>query len=291
MDNKKHSSIAEFFDSQLSNCNICPHGCCIDRKNGEKGFCRTGIRPIISSFGPHFGEERELVGLGGSGTIFFTSCNLACQFCQNYDISQQDEGKEISIDRLGEIMLSLQKRGCENINLVTPTHQLHAIIEAIDIARTIGLSLPIVYNCGGYEKPETIQELKGYIDIYMPDFKWGDNKLGKKYSKADNYFDYASVSILEMYKQAGSLETNSSGIATKGLLIRHLVMPGMPENTEKVIDFIAENLPLDTYINIMAQYHPAYNAYSISGLHNRLTSEEYKKAIQYAREKGLQRGF
>lgn len=279
------------FREALACCKICPHECGVDRTTGGKGFCRTGNKPVISSFGPHFGEERELVGPGGSGTIFFTACNLACKFCQNFDISQQDDGKDISVEKLAEIMLSLEARGCANINFVTPTHQLPMILDALVIAVGKGLELPLVYNCGGYEKVETIRELEGIIDIYMPDFKWGNNALGKKYSGISDYFDRISESILEMHRQVGSLATDSRGVAERGLLIRHLVMPNIEKNREQVLSFIAEKLPADTYINIMDQYHPAYKANGLPDIDRRLTMKEYLHAVEYAKKLGFHRGF
>jgi len=282
---------AKKFSKALACCKICPHECGVDRTAGGKGFCRTGNKPVISSFGPHFGEERELVGSGGSGTIFFTACNLACKFCQNHDISQQDDGREISVKKLAEIMLSLEARGCSNINFVTPTHQLPMILDALVIALDKGLDLPLVYNSGGYEKVETIQDLEGVIDIYMPDLKWGNNALGEKYSGISDYFDRISESILEMHRQTGSLTTNSRDVAVRGLLIRHLVMPNLEKNSEQVLSFIAEELPLDTYINIMDQYHPAYMASDLPDISRRLKIKEYLHAVEYAKKLGLHRGF
>lgn len=276
---------------RLKNCNICPHNCHVNRTAGEKGFCRTGNRPVISSYGPHFGEERELVGRSGSGTIFFTACNLKCVFCQNFDISQLDEGNEVSFEKLAAVMLSLQARGCHNINLVSPTHQLPMILEALSFAFMEGLTLPIVYNNGGYEKTEIIEKLNGIIDIYMPDFKWASNDLGEKYSGAGDYADRSKESLREMFRQVGNLETDEHGIAKRGLLIRHLVMPGIPDNSKAVLDFIANELSPDCYVNIMDQYHPSHQAVKIEGLNRMLSRNEYIEIMDYARKIGLHRGF
>ena len=279
------------FRERLKSCDICPHNCKVDRTAGERGFCRTGNRPVVSSYGPHFGEEKELVGRRGSGTIFFTACNMKCRFCQNYDISQLDNGEETTPERLASVMLNLQRRGCHNINLVTPTHQLPMILEALSIAIEDNLNIPIVYNSGGYEKAETIRLLNGVIDIYMPDFKWSSNDLGLEYSGITDYADRAKESLLEMHRQVGDLETDEDGIARKGLLIRHLVIPGMPENSRAVLEFIAKELSMKTYVNIMDQYHPAFNANKIPGIDRLLTRKEYNEIVGYAANLGLHRGF
>jgi putative pyruvate formate lyase activating enzyme len=285
------SAAAREFKERLKNCDICPHNCRVDRTTGETGFCRTGDRPVISSYGPHFSEERELVGRSGSGTIFFTACNLKCVFCQNHDISQLDSGEESTFERLAAVMLSLQGRGCHNINLVSPTHQLPMILEALSFASGEGLVLPIVYNSGGYENAETIKHLERIIDIYMPDFKWAANDLGEKYSGAADYADRAKESLLEMFRQVGNLEVNGDGIAAKGLLVRHLVMPGMPDNSKAALDFIANELSPDCYVNIMDQYHPAYKAIKIKGLDQMLSHNEYREIVEYAKKIGLHHGF
>ena len=282
---------AEEFNRRLKKCDICPHNCKVDRTAGERGFCRTGKRPVISSFGPHYGEERELVGRLGSGTIFFTSCNLKCCFCQNYDISQMDDGEETNQEHLAKIMLHLQQRGCHNINLVTPTHQMPMILEALSYAFEEGLTIPIVYNSGGYEKAEMIHLLNGIIDIYMPDFKWASNKLGAEHSGVKDYTDRAKESLVEMHRQTGDLEIDESGLARRGLLVRHLVMPGMMENSRSALEFIAQELSIDTYINIMDQYHPSFNASKKPGIDRLLTRKEYNEIVGYAANLGLHRGF
>jgi putative pyruvate formate lyase activating enzyme len=288
---EKVKQAAETFRDRLKRCDICPHNCLVNRTAGKLGFCRTRDRPVISSYGPHYGEERELVGSSGSGTIFFTACNLKCRFCQNYDISQLDDGEETTSERLASLMLHLQRRGCHNINLVSPTHQLPMILDALSIATDDGLSVPIVYNSGGYEKTDTIRFLDGVIDIYMPDFKWSSNDLGQKYSGVKDYADRAKESLLEMHRQVGILETDEESIAAKGLLIRHLVMPGMPENSKAALEFIMNELSVNTYVNIMDQYHPAYNANKIPGIDRMLTRKEYNEIVGYAANLGLHRGF
>lgn len=282
---------AEEFNRRLKKCDICPHNCKVDRTAGERGFCRTANRPVISSFGPHYGEERELAGRLGSGTIFFTSCNLKCCFCQNYDISQMDDGAETNQEHLAKIMLHLQQRGCHNINLVTPTHQMPMILEALSYAFEEGLTIPIVYNSGGYEKAEMIHLLDGIIDIYMPDFKWASNKLGAEHSSVKDYTDRAKESLVEMHRQTGDLEIDESGLAKRGLLVRHLVMPGMMENSRSALEFIAQELSIDTYINIMDQYHPSFNASKKPGIDRLLTRKEYNEIVGYAANLGLHRGF
>ncbi len=276
-------------DAVLSACTLCPRRCGVNRKEGEQGFCRTGDRPVVSSWNPHFGEERPLVGRGGSGTIFFTNCNLGCIFCQNYTISHLGEGAEVSFERLSSIMLELQAIGCHNINLVTPTHQVPMILKALKIAIEGGLHLPIVYNSGGYESVETLRILEGVIDIYMPDFKYSDPAMAVKYSSAEDYPQVARAAIKEMHRQVGDLRINSEGIAVRGLLVRHLVMPGGIAGTEEVVRFIAEEISPDTYINIMAQYHPCYRAFEHPEISRRITTEEYQRAVEAALRAGLRR--
>lgn len=274
----------------LSDCRLCPRECGVNRLNGEKGFCKAGEFAMVSSVGPHFGEEPSLVGRHGSGTIFFTNCNLDCVFCQNYDISHLGKGKEIEASQLANAMLSLQNLGCHNINFVTPTHYAPQILNALIIAIEDGLVAPLVYNCGGYESIEIIKLLDGIIDIYMPDMKYGDNDMAERYSNAKSYFDIAKSVISEMYRQVGDLSTNKSGIAEKGLLVRHLVMPDNISGTGKVIDFIA-SLSNNTYLNIMDQYRPQYRACDYPEINRRIASEEFEKAIFLAKKAGLTRGF
>jgi putative pyruvate formate lyase activating enzyme len=273
----------------LKYCSLCPRECHIDRTAGERGFCNTGDTPFVSSWNPHFGEERPLVGRHGSGTIFLGNCNLGCIFCQNYTISHLGEGIDISHEKLADIMLSLQNTGCHNINLVTPTHQVPAIVRALKIASDRGLEIPIVYNCGGYESIETLKILDGIIDIYMPDFKYADKGHASKYSNAPDYPETARLAIKEMHRQVGDLIINQEVIAERGLLIRHLVLPSETAGTEEVVKFIASEISKDTYINIMDQYYPCYKAFENPPLNRRITGKEYSAAIEHAIRAGLKR--
>ncbi len=273
----------------LEECTLCPRRCMVNRFKGEKGFCRTGVKPVISSWGPHFGEERPLVGRYGSGTIFFTHCNLGCIYCQNWTISHLGEGEETTTENLSRIMLMLQNEGCHNINLVTPTHQVPMIVESILLARERGLDIPIVYNSGGYESIETLRLLEGIIEIYMPDLKYMSGKYSKKYSLAEDYPEVAKSAIKEMHRQVGDLIIDKRGIAVKGLLVRHLVLPDDIAETEKVVRFIADEISRDTYINIMDQYRPCYRAYEFPELSRRISADEYRNAINIALRAGLKR--
>ncbi len=271
-----------------SPCRLCPRKCGVRRDQGEKGFCRTGLKPWVASFGPHFGEERELVGRFGSGTIFFTGCNLGCVFCQNFTISQLGEGEEISVEDLAKIMLRLQDMGCHNINFVTPTHQAPMIVEAVGLAREEGLEIPLVWNCGGYESVEALKALEGIVDIYMPDFKYGDNAVAAKFSQAPDYFERACEALREMHRQVGDLQVKN-GIAVRGLIVRHLVLPFGLAGTERVLRFIRDEISPDTYVNIMAQYYPTHRAWQFPELSRRITSAEYREALALAQALGLRR--
>ena len=279
---------AEALRELASPCRLCPRECGARRAEGERGSCRAGLTPWVASFGPHFGEERVLVGRGGSGTIFFTGCNLHCVFCQNYEISQLGQGREITVEELAAWMLHLQEIGCENINFVTPTHQAHQIVAALALAREGGLRLPIVWNCGGYESVAALRLLSGIVDIYMPDFKYGDSQVAARYSDAPGYFEAAKAALREMHRQVGDLEV-VDGVARRGLLVRHLVLPGGLAGTERVLRFIAEKVSRDTFVNIMAQYYPTYRAWEFPELSRRITREEYRKALEIARRLGLTR--
>jgi len=268
--------------SLLESCRLCPRKCGVNRLAGETGACRSGAQLKISSAGPHFGEEPELVGIGGSGTIFMTNCNLRCVFCQNFEISQLGEGYECSVESAAKIMLALQERGCHNINLVTPTHFMPQLLEAIYLASKQGLELPIVYNCGGYESVEALKILDGVIDIYMPDFKYGDNLAGARYSGVPDYFDRAKEAIKEMHRQVGDLEVDEFGIAKRGLIIRHLVLPNDVANTEKVLKFIAEEISPNSYVNVMDQYRTTFREYLYPEINRRITRDEYYKALMIA---------
>jgi len=274
----------------LKSCTLCPRACKVDRTAGETGFCRTGDMPLVSSWNPHFGEEAPLVGQHGSGTIFFTHCNLGCLFCQNWTISHGDEGAEISFDALAQLMLTLQDSyDCHNINFVTPTHQVPMILQSLEIAIDKGLNVPLVYNCGGYEALGTIRLLEGIIDIYMPDFKFADPEVARNCTGAEDYPSVAKAAINEMHRQVGDLVMDRQGIAQRGLLVRHLVLPGGLAGTEEVSRFLAEEISPDTYTNIMAQYYPCYKAAEHPPLDRRLSSEEFRKAVEAARQAGLKR--
>lgn len=274
----------------LQNCHLCPRECAVDRTKNKNGYCHSGIELIVSSTGPHFGEEEELVGTGGSGTIFLTNCNLGCLYCQNYEISHLGHGRIISPEELAEGMLYLQKLGCHNINLVTPTHFVPQLVKTIKIACEMGLRLPIVFNCGGYESLSTIRLLDGIIDIYMPDIKYGNSVSAEKYSNAPDYFEKCKEAVKEMHHQVGDLEI-VDGIAQRGLLIRHLVLPNNLAGSEKILKFIAEEISPDTYVNIMDQYRPMYKAERFPELNRRPTLSEHNEVIEIAKKYGLQRGF
>jgi len=280
---------AQILKERLKSCIVCPHHCKVNRLENQRGFCRAGADMVIDGHGPHFGEEDVLVGKHGSGTIFFSYCTMQCVFCQNCEISQYGEGYEVSPGELSGIMLSLQDKGCHNINLVSPTHYTPQIVEAIKLAAKGGLKVPIVYNAGGYEEQGTLELLDGIVDIYMPDIKFGDNDKARKYTKSEKYFDVAKAAVKEMYRQVGDLKTDSRGIAYRGLLIRHLVMPGNLADTDIIIKFISEEISKDTVVNIMAQYYPSHKSYAFSELSRRITGEEYNEAVNYAKKAGLRR--
>jgi putative pyruvate formate lyase activating enzyme len=279
----------------LRSCTVCPRNCGVNRLDDEQGFCRTGLLPVIASYGPHFGEEPPLVGRGGSGTIFVSHCNLACVFCQNYEISHEGRGSQVPPDKFADIMIRLQKGGCGNINIVSPTHIVPQLIQSIGIAAGRGLTVPIVYNSGGYDAVETLRLLDGIIDIYMPDAKYGSNDIAGALSHASGYVDALKVALAEMHRQVGDLVI-ADGIAVRGLLVRHLVLPDNLAGSELVLPWIARNISRDTYVNIMDQYHPA-NQVLISGssgysaLRRGITAAEYHRAIRIARDAGLHRGF
>jgi len=275
--------------SSLKDCRICPRGCGVDRTVGRAGFCRTGRYAKVASFCPHFGEESPLVGRGGSGTIFFSSCNILCTFCQNYDISHFNEGSPAGPDEIAGMMLELERRGCCNINFVTPSHVVPQILEALPPAIEAGLSLPLVYNTGGYDRPETLRLLNGIFDIYMPDFKFWEPEYAKTYCSAPDYPEFARAAILEMHSQVGDLVIDRDGIARRGLLVRHLVMPGGIAGTREIMSFIAREISPNTYVNIMDQYRPCHRAATDKLISRRITSEEYHDALQSARSAGLER--
>ncbi|RKY44844.1 MAG: radical SAM protein [Candidatus Omnitrophota bacterium] len=286
----KLEEIKNRLTQSLENCNICPRNCGVNRLKGEVGFCKTTHLAKVDSFFLHFGEEPELVGRGGSGTIFFSWCNLGCIYCQNYPISHLGEGREVSKEELAEMMITLQDNGAENINFVTPTHVVAQIVEALSLAIQKGLSLPLVYNCGGYESVETLKVIEGVFDIYMPDVKYSDDSVASKLSSAPNYWEVVKEVLKEMHRQVGDLVI-IGGIAKKGLLIRHLVLPSRLAGSFKILDFIKEEISVDTYINIMEQYRPCFNAHYIKELSRRPTIEEFKEVLDYARKLGFYRGF
>lgn len=261
------------------------------RAEGERGTCDVGVLPLVASAGPHFGEERELVGRGGSGTIFFAGCNLGCIFCQNYDISHLRAGREVTPAKVAEMMLALERQGCENVNVVTPTHVAPAVAEAIELARAQGLTVPIVYNSGGYDGVEVLTLLEGFIDIYMPDAKYGPAAPAADLTAAPDYFERMKEALREMHRQVGDLEVNGRGVATRGLLIRHLVLPDGLADSEPVLKFIAEELSPESYVNVMAQYRPCYRADEVPALMRPPNWEEIEKVKDAARALGLHRGF
>lgn len=271
----------------LDRCNLCPHRCGVNRKE-KLGFCRAPEKAVVSSFGPHFGEERPLVGARGSGTIFFGYCNMRCVFCQNCEISFGGEGEAISNGELAGIMLQLQEDyHCHNINFVTPTHFVPNILEALLEAARQGLKLPLVYNCGGYEEMETLELLDGVIDIYMPDFKYHLEEWGQKYSQVRDYAKKVKEALKEMDRQVGGLQTDEEGIAYRGLIIRHLMLPGGLGNTKEVLRFIKEELSSHCLVNLMDQYYPAHQAYKHEELARGLKPGEYRQALRLAKELGL----
>ena len=273
----------------LEACTVCPRACGVDRTKDEMGFCEAGYHPEVSSYSPHFGEERPLVGHQGSGTIFLTHCNLGCLFCQNYSISHLGEGQKISIQVFSKMMLELQQLGCHNINFVSPTHYVPQILEALPLAIEMGLSVPLVYNTGGYDSVETLRFLDGVFDIYMPDFKYSRGDVARLYSQAPDYPQVARSAFEEMFRQAGDLQINEEGIAYRGLLVRHLVLPEGLAGTKEIMHFLANSISKNTYVNIMDQYHPCGNIPADSPLRRRITSEEFSRAIALAKEEGITR--
>lgn len=266
---------------QLIECNVCPHKCKVNRLEGKSGRCKCNDKIKIALVSTHMYEEPCISGMNGSGTIFFSNCNLACKFCQNYEISQLGKGYEITIEELASIMIKQQEAGVHNINLVTPTMYVYQIIEAIKIARKNGLNIPIIYNSNGYENVETIKALKGYIDVYLPDLKYYSNEIAVKYSKAPNYFEIASKAILEMINQVGEPIFDEDGMIKKGVMIRHLVLPNHIQNSKNVLKWIKENIPEEIYIDVMAQYFPTYKAKEDELINRKLTKREYKEIENY----------
>ena len=275
----------------LEKCEICPHECGINRTKKQIGRCKSTDKIKIALYSIHKFEEPCISGGNGSGTVFFSNCNLNCIYCQNYEISQEGKGKEISVEELADIFIKQQNRKAENINLVTPTRYTLQIIEAIKIAKKRGLNIPIIYNTNGYEKVETLKLLEGYVDVYLPDLKYYDDELGKKYSKVDKYFEIAVKAIKEMYRQVGSPKLDERGMIKSGLMIRHLVLPNNIENSKKILRWIKENIDENVYVDIMAQYFPTYKAKESKDLNRKLTKEEYKEIEEYVYDLNTKNGY
>ena len=276
---------------ELQKCEICPHRCKVNREIGNIGRCRCDNKIKIALASIHKFEEPCISGKYGSGTVFFSNCNLSCIYCQNYEISQLGKGKEISIEKLAEIFLSLQDKNVNNINLVTPTMYAYQLIEAIKLAKRSGLKIPIIYNTNGYENVETISALKGYVDVYLPNLKYYSNNLDKKYSNVNNYFEIATRAIKEMYEQVGNAIFDINGIIQKGVIIRHLVLPNHLQNSKHILRWIKENMPDDIYVSIMAQYFPTYKAKQEKDINRKLTQKEYKEIENYLYTLELQNGY
>jgi putative pyruvate formate lyase activating enzyme len=276
----------------LESCRVCPRECGVNRLQNEKaGFCRSGLNPVISSVSPHHGEEPPLSGTKGSGTIFFTNCNLKCVYCQNYPISQLGNGAERTVGELACQMVWLQEQGCHNLNLVTPTHFMPQILKALAIARERGFELPIVYNTSGYESVEALRLLDGIVDIYLPDMRYSDNAVALKYSTAPHYPEINRAAIREMFRQVGNLVLDENGVAQRGLIIRHLVLPGGLSGTEGIMKFLAEEISKDVYISLMSQYFPAYRAREFKEIDRRIMPEEYDEAYEIMQKYGLENGW
>jgi putative pyruvate formate lyase activating enzyme len=275
--------------SKLQACTLCPRECRVDRLKGQTGVCKTGKYARVSSYSPHYGEEAPLVGTNGSGTIFFTHCNLLCIFCQNFDISHKGLGQEVTAEQLASIMVDLQRMGCHNINFVTPSHVVSQILEALAIAADSGLRVPLVYNSGGYDRIETLQMLEGIFDIYMPDFKFWDPRVAEETCNAPDYPEVARNALREMHRQVGDLVIDGNGIARRGLLVRHLVLPAGLAGTREIMRFIAHDISTDTYVNIMSQYRPCGRAAEVRELATYPTENDFKKARLAAMEEGIRR--
>ena len=275
----------------LESCTICPHNCKVNREKGIKGRCKCDDKIRIALSSLHMFEEPCISGRNGSGTVFFTNCNLNCIYCQNYEISQLGKGKEITIEELANIFISQQEKGAHNINLVTPTMYVYQIIEAIKIAKENGLAIPIIYNSNGYENVETIKLLDGYIDVYLPDLKYYSDELSKKYSKVDKYFENATSAIKEMYNQVGSAKFSEDGLIKKGVIIRHLVLPNHILNTKNILKWIKENMPDDIYVSVMAQYFPTHKAKEDDLINRKLNKKEYEEVLNYLYSLDLKNGY
>jgi putative pyruvate formate lyase activating enzyme len=274
----------------LNHCTLCPRRCGVDRNAGETGICKTAHLAVVASYNAHFGEETPLVGQNGSGTIFFTHCNLLCNFCQNFEISHKGEGVALTDQQLAAVMLELQRDGCHNINFVTPSHVVPQILSSVFLAAQQGLHIPLVYNSGGYDRVETLELLDGIFDIYMPDFKFWDTQVAAATCDAPDYPEVARAALIEMHRQVGELDIDDdSGLAVKGLLVRHLLLPGGMAGTTEIMAFIADSLSRNTYVNVMPQYRPCGRAADVEGLAVALSAEAYRKAIEDANAAGITR--
>lgn len=281
---KRATALKAFYKA----CRLCPRECGVNRLEREKGVCGSASMARVASFHAHFGEERPLVGRRGSGTIFFSRCNLLCEFCQNWQINHRGDGADVTEVQLAGMMLELQGRGCHNINLVTPTHIVPNIVAALRIAMGRGLQVPIVYNCGGYETLDAVKLLDGIVDIYLPDYKYTDGKAAARYSRgAESYPEACASAIAEMHRQVGNLIVDEEGVALRGLIIRHLVLPDNKSGTDRFVKWVSETLGGDTYVNIMGQYRPAHRSRHYPEINRRITQREFGQAIQWAREAGL----
>ena len=275
----------------LNNCKICPHQCGVNRNINQVGRCKSNANVKVALVSSHMYEEPCISGIHGSGTVFFSNCNLNCKFCQNYEISQEGKGEEITVERLAEIFIEQQNKNLHNINLVTPTIYVEQIKLAIDIARSKGLSIPIIYNSNGYESIETIKSLEGYIDVYLPDLKYSNNEIAKRYSNVNNYFEIATEAIKEMQKQVGSVEFDENGMIKKGVIIRHLILPNYVLNTKNVLKWIGNNMPDDMYVSVMTQYFPTYLAKGEEMLNRKITRKEYREVKKYLETLGMENGY
>ena len=283
---------ADDLKERYADCDLCAYDCRVDRTEGRVGTCQVDDTAYVSTHFPHFGEEACLKGWNGSGTIFLANCNMKCVFCQNFETSHEARGEPATAEEIAEMALSLQAKGCHNINFVSPTHHSPHLVEAVGIAKDRGLDLPIVWNCGGYERAEILERLEGIVDVYMPDVKWSDDAAAAKYSKAPNYWENVRESLREMHRQVGDLRIDDRGLATGGLLVRHLVMPNHVGSAKGVMEYIAEEISEDTFVDVMAQYQPYYKAASeefYDEIDRRITEEEYREVVEHARAVGLHR--
>ncbi|WP_449241276.1 radical SAM protein [Desulfoscipio gibsoniae] len=275
----------------LADCILCPRNCHVDRAHGQKGYCGATAELVVARAALHIWEEPCISGKNGSGTVFFSGCSMGCVYCQNYNVAKGLAGKKIAVDRLADIFIELQRQQANNINLVTPSHYVPQIVEAITLARGKGLYLPIVYNCGGYEKAETLKLLEGYIDIYLPDFKYMSKEISQKYSNAGDYFDYASEAIKEMVRQIGEPAFNEDGVMIRGVLVRHLTLPGYLKDSKKVVKYLYETFGNTIFISIMNQYTPLSNVERYPEINRKVTDKEYNELVNYAICIGVENGF